>query len=917
MNILEYQDLDLQGVAKSYIKVVEMIRNHDFYSAKVKKLLPTTYYRAELDHSNRLLFKIVCYEGETYALMLEVIRQHDYSQSRFLNGAIVDESKIVDSETEPAEPIAYLNKNNARFHWLDKVISFDDAQQEIYQTRPPVLIIGSAGSGKTALTLEKMKQTTGDILYVTYSPYLVQNSRNLYYAHQYQNDLQTVDFLSYQELIETIQVPAGKEMTFKAFKEWVKPWQRHKLLQNTHALYEEFKGVFSGPMIDKPYLSREDYLNLGVKQSIFLPEQREQVYELYEKYLAMLKQHVWYDMNLLSYAYLSRCTPRYDFVVIDEIQDFTNIQLVLILKTLKNPGQFLLCGDANQIVHPNFFSWSKIKTLFYEGELTDSQQITRILSVNYRNSMAVTHLANRILKLKNARLGSVDKESHYLIESRSRHDGAVIFLKAASDFVRELNQKTRKSIRVAVIVLRDEWKAHAARLFDTPLVFSIYEVKGLEYDQIILLDFISAEPQAFLEITRGVTPTDLDKPLTYARLKDKTDRSLEIYKFYINALYVALTRSVQTIYWVESGVQHPLFSLLELREQRDSLTITGGDSTLEEWQREARKLELQGKQEQADAIRDRLIQKKPVPWEVITPEKAEILKQTMFTAAADKKQKIAYFEYALVYQDHPALRLFQQQKFPPAQNLEKSVDLIQRKYFDNYAFKNPAGVLKEVELYGIDFRNPFNQTPLMTAAYVGNAALVKTLLSAGANSDLTDNRHRDAFQILLHHACRDSKFCQNKLAESYALLAPVSLSLQAGGCLVKIDQKNMEFLLFYVTVWLLINRQGGASHFRAEGLTTADYLRVLETFPESVLADYRKKRAYLSSLLSKNEISRQDRYNRKLFKRVRQGHYILNPDLSIKLTEDWLPVASLLDFSLKTQPARQPERAELLLSSIE
>ena len=905
MYVLEYQDLNTQGVENAYAKVVEMIRNNDFYSAEVKKLQPTSYYRAELDHSNRLVFKIVRYAGETYALMLEVIRQHDYSKSRFLNGAAVDESKIIYPESEPVEPIAYLNKNNSQFHWLDKVISFDDIQQEIYQTRPPVLIIGSAGSGKTALTLEKMKQTTGDILYVTHSPYLVQNSRNLYYSHQYQNDLQTVDFLSYQELIETIHVPAGREMTFKTFKEWIKPWQRHKILQNTHALYEEFKGVLSGPVIDKPYLSLAEYMDLGIKQSIFLTEQREPVYELYQKYLEMLKQRVWYDVNLVSYDYLSRCEARYDFIVVDEIQDFTNIQLVLILKMLKNPGQFLLCGDANQIVHPNFFSWAKIKTLFYQEDLIDSQQVTRVLTTNYRNSVAVTAIANRILKLKNARLGSVDKESHYLIESRSQYEGEVIFLNAVSDNVRELNRKTRKSTQVAVIVLRDEWKAFAARLFETPLIFSIYEVKGLEYDQIILFDFISAEAQSFLEITRGVTAEDLNKPLTYGRLKDKTDRSLEIYKFYINALYVALTRSVQKIYWVESTMQHPLYSLLELREQRDHLAIAGGDSTLEEWQREARKLELQGKQEQADAIRERLIQKKPVPWEVITFEKAEHLKQVVFTPNADKKQKIAYFEYAMVYRDFPALRLFKDQKFSPAQNLEKSTDLIQRKYFDSSAFKNPASVLKDVDLYGVDFRNPFNQTPLMAAAYVGNSALIKTLLSAGASSDLTDNRYRDAFQILLHRACQDPRFCQNKLADSYVLLAPASLSIQSEGCLIKIDQKNMEFLLFSVTVWLLINRRSG--------LTTADYLQVLENFPERVLADYRKKRTYLSSLLSKNEISRQDRYNRKLFKRVRLGHYILNPDLSIKLREEWIPVAALLNFNANYQPLRQPEPAGLLI----
>ena len=42
-------------------------------------------------------------------------------------------------------------------------------------------------------------------------------------------------------------------------------------------------------------------------------------------------------------------------VVVDEVRDLTTIQLQLILTALREPHQFLLCGDANQIVHPNFF----------------------------------------------------------------------------------------------------------------------------------------------------------------------------------------------------------------------------------------------------------------------------------------------------------------------------------------------------------------------------------------------------------------------------------------------------------------------------------------------------------------------------------------------------------------------------------
>ncbi len=40
------------------------------------------------------------------------------------------------------------------------------------------------------LTLEKMKDASGDILYVTRSAFLVQNARELYYANGWSNDVE-------------------------------------------------------------------------------------------------------------------------------------------------------------------------------------------------------------------------------------------------------------------------------------------------------------------------------------------------------------------------------------------------------------------------------------------------------------------------------------------------------------------------------------------------------------------------------------------------------------------------------------------------------------------------------------------------------------------------------------------------------
>ncbi|NJN34353.1 MAG: ATP-dependent helicase, partial [Saprospiraceae bacterium] len=225
------------------------------------------------------------------------------------------------------------------------------------------------------------------------------------------------------------------------------------------------------------------YLALGVRQSVFLAEEREQVYGLFEKYLIFLKEQNLYDLNMVAYDWQKLVKPKYDFVVVDEVQDLTNTQLFLILKSLKTTGNFVLCGDSNQIVHPNFFSWANVKTMFYNQDGLDNE--LRILRTNYRNSPQVTDIANKLLKIKNARFGSIDRESTYLVNPISEKEGEVICLPDNAKVKQELNQKTKSSTNFAVVVMTNEDKAEARKLFQTPLLFSVQEAKGLEYENII------------------------------------------------------------------------------------------------------------------------------------------------------------------------------------------------------------------------------------------------------------------------------------------------------------------------------------------------------------------------------------------------------------------------------------------------
>ena len=915
MKILEYIGLDTSSVKASYGRVIDAIAREDFRAAQVKKLTNLThgkFYRAKLDDADRLLFSLVRYGDEVCALILEVIANHEYDKSRFLRGAVVDEAKIPDIDAaeavKEAKTLRYLHPENTTIHLLDKPISFDDAQEAIYRQPPPLILVGSAGSGKTSLILEKLKHAEGDVLYVTHSAYLAQNARSLYYANSFEHDGQDAEFHSYREFVESIRVPDGREATWGDFSGWFS-----RILQvfkdiDRHQAFEEIRGVIAAG--SSGILCREDYLALGVRQSIFAEEKRDKLYDLFEKYRAWLAEAKLYDLNLVAQEWHTFATPRYDFVVVDEVQDLTAAQLTLILKTLKKPGNFLLCGDSNQIVHPNLFSWGKIKSLFWHDPQLAEKQELRVLSANFRNGLETTRTANQLLKIKQQRFGSIDRESNFLVQAVGGEMGQVALMADKFAVLCELDQKVRLSTQFAVLVLREEDKAEARKHFSTPLLFTIHEAKGLEYENIILYRFISDHRAEFTQIVEGVDKVTLTADmLDYRRAKDKSDKSLEVYKFFVNALYVALTRAIKNLFILESDTGHPIFALLNLVIS-GQVKVDAQQSSLEDWHKEALKLELQGKQEQADAIRHTILKLTPPAWPVFDESR---LRKTLIDVFSERavgsKQKQQLYEYATCH-DEPVLAalLLQKGRFDTAKNFMQQRATLGRKSFVHYFTNHFKDVLKQCDLHGVEHRLSMNQTPLMAAAAAGNIPLVEALLERGADRENTDQYGYNALHWAMSAAFRNSQFARNQFAALYELLTPPSIDVNTGERLVCIDRHLSEYFLFQ-TLWVLFKSRftnpGGAPYAAFE---TEAILDAWQNMPSNVVYPARNKRPHLSNVLSRNEVDRDNTCNRALFKRVRQGWYQFNPQLSVRHRQSdekiWKPIYTALNLPLINEFSR-------------
>jgi hypothetical protein len=473
-------------------------------------------------------------------------------------------------------------------------------------------------------------------------------------------------------------------------------------------------------------------------------------------------------------------------------------------------------------------------------------------------------------------------------------------------------------------------------------VFSVHEVKGLEYPHVILFNVISSARSAYAEICKDVSAADLKgNELEYRRARDKTDKSLEIYKFYVNALYVGMTRAVETLVMAETDIRHPLLSLLDLRETATAVTGAVQASTKQEWALEARKLELQGKQEQARAIRETFLKSRPTPWSAWSEAAIrELEPRALNRTDPSAKLKQSLLDYALWHGQHEFIEdLASRTAFhaatglmppapkrrsdgdsflsdevyyrfsgrtPPERPMTKAMKAQQQRMLRPYLERSFKPILADCDLYGVDHRVPSGWPPLMMAARAGNVALIEALVQRGADLALTDEFGHSAWMVALCRAVEEPAFAEHCLGPLFELLAPAALDVQTAGRLVKLERHQAEYWLLSLMLASLkiqgstmVERPHDARRY-SRGFFADGLLETLQALPDYLWHASRRRRTYLNHVLARAEAGSSYRPARKLWERWGNGNYLPARDMHLRRRtaegqDAWVPINQALN----------------------
>jgi tetratricopeptide (TPR) repeat protein len=429
-------------------------------------------------------------------------------------------------------------------------------QYEILRAPGPLLLAGSAGSGKTTIAIHRLATAALQAdppaaLYLSYSPALVEHARGLYgdlVAAQGGEPGRAPDFFTFGDLYRSL-VPRdfrehqARPMTESLFHEWFRKSGRSL---DPALVWEELRSILKGACLSltQPMLDEESYFELGRKRAPLFVDERPEIWRIAQRYQAWLVEEGRSDRIDLcrrAFSELRHRKARYDVVICDEVQDLTELEVAFVLALSRRPALdgVLLTGDTQQIVNPSGFRWAEVRRLTAKAaHLRAAPEVVR-LRRNLRSVRPLVELANALLLLRREVFGRTEED-----EPEEASIEGPVPVEVAGTEEEVLDAIRGFGPRCAVLTLDDAEAERLRALLDTSRVFHVREAKGLEFDAVILWKLLETDRDLVERFLRS--PREMEREARFKRL--------------LQYLYVGATRARRHLAIYEGPLPHPLWT---------------------------------------------------------------------------------------------------------------------------------------------------------------------------------------------------------------------------------------------------------------------------------------------------------------------------------------------------------------------
>ncbi|MBF2057531.1 MAG: AAA family ATPase [Cyanobacterium sp. T60_A2020_053] len=454
-------------------------------------------------------------------------------------------------------------------HQQDPDLILSKQQYQIINQKPnlPILLTGSAGSGKTSIAiysalrhahLYKKNQVNAKVLYITYNSSLTRYAQSII-ERIYPEKLDSLINIDYYHFCKQISteyqinidkfIPENKINITRFIKEFYQTRISKINNLNPISFWQEIRHLLKGSIIpqetENNLISYEIYQARQSQSTLPSDIDREKVYQLFTQYQKWLNDHEYWDELDYTHYLLKEISQeykgKYQQIYCDEIQDLTEIEIQLILKFLivnsygHSLPQFFLTGDPAQTINPSGFSWDKIKSLIWQNywNLPQWEEIQAIiepqqLTINFRSVNGIVNLGSAIVDLIQENLDKKTTLIHQETWLQSDHKPLIL----SSSPLPTFEDKKTFGTKNAIIVSDESEKEKLAPYFplDSERILTIQEIKGLEFDEVLVWNFFDS---------------------FHSWTNRQNAQINELNRFKYNCLYVCITRARNRLFFYD------------------------------------------------------------------------------------------------------------------------------------------------------------------------------------------------------------------------------------------------------------------------------------------------------------------------------------------------------------------------------